>query len=836
MRTHLKRRTIMLAILGMLLLLPLAFSPLALASGYRGWYAQTSGVSQVLMKVAASSADHAWAAGGPLLETTDGGVSWAQGYSGPYSGSFYGVSAPDGNVVWACTQDGQVIRSEDAGTVWETSTIPANTSLKDIYAVDANSAWAISDSRIFVTSTGGTSWTEVTDPSVGSQLMGIAACSATTAMVAVWDGTLMRTTDGGAHWSKKSIAPNLMDIDLRPQNPNIVYATDYGIYKSVDGGLSWKSSQYAASEALMGISAVDAGTTWAAGFHGTIAKTIDAGKTWYQQPSGTTADFFGICAFDTSNAWVVGRNGVVRHTTDGGGYHTPPAIDGITPNSGRVGSEVTLRGSDFGCPQSLSYVSFGTVQATDYVSWADDEVHVKVPEGLNGPVDVAIHTAGGASNARRFTVVTPKYYSYYFAEGCTREGFEEWLCLQNPGAAPLPVTATYMLFGGAAPVQKTYTVPATSRLSVNVNAEVGPGQDVSAKLVAEGEFYAERPVYFNYKQEQPGYSWTGGHCVTGSTAPGNDWYFAEGTTRHGFEEWVCLQNPGSGAASVNVDYVSAGAYTVRKQYTVDANSRLTVFVNGDVGPDQDVSVHVRSDQPVVAERPMYFNYKGKWDGGHIVMGTDSPKTRWYFAEGSTREGFNEWLAVQNANGTDAHVTCHFLNYDGQRWDNTYTVGANSRWTLDVESVIGENKDTMLTVDSDLPVVAERPIYFDYKDSEPGYGCTGGHTVIGAGQAKTGWFFAEGCTREGFDEYICIGNPGDEKATVNITFMLETGQLVTRSVQVEAHRRMTIMPLQSVPRGHDVSTRIASDKPVVAERPMYFTYGGKWNGGHDVIGF
>jgi len=40
-----------------------------------------------------------------------------------------------------------------------------------------------------------------------------------------------------------------------------------------------------------------------------------------------------------------------------------------------------------------------------------------------------------------------------------------------------------------------------------------------------------------------GLAWSGGHCVTGVTAPATDWHFAEGTTREGFDEWLCLQNP-----------------------------------------------------------------------------------------------------------------------------------------------------------------------------------------------------------------------------------------------------------------------------------------------------
>ena len=37
--------------------------------------------------------------------------------------------------------------------------------------------------------------------------------------------------------------------------------------------------------------------------------------------------------------------------------------------------------------------------------------------------------------------------SYYFAEGTTRSEFEEWLTLQNPGAAEITVTAEYLPAG-----------------------------------------------------------------------------------------------------------------------------------------------------------------------------------------------------------------------------------------------------------------------------------------------------------------------------------------------------------------------------------------------------
>jgi len=97
-------------------------------------------------------------------------------------------------------------------------------------------------------------------------------------------------------------------------------------------------------------------------------------------------------------------------------------------------------------------------------------------------------------------------------------------------------------------------------------------------------------------------------------------YLAEGTTRDGFEEWTSVMNPSSSPANVQVRYMLASGENKTQGLTVAPRSRSTVDVNGFLGPNQDVSAVVTSDQAVVVERPMYFDYHGKWTGGHDVMG------------------------------------------------------------------------------------------------------------------------------------------------------------------------------------------------------------------------
>ncbi len=116
---------------------------------------------------------------------------------------------------------------------------------------------------------------------------------------------------------------------------------------------------------------------------------------------------------------------------------------------------------------------------------------------------------------------------------------------------------------------------------------------------------------------------TGAHNIVvtfGPEIPGTAFYFAEGYTGSGFEEWLCLMNPATSPTTAHITYMFSDGSTTRKDVSIGATTRETVFVNEVVGPDRNVSVKVEADSPIVAERPMYFNYKDKWNGGHDVVG------------------------------------------------------------------------------------------------------------------------------------------------------------------------------------------------------------------------
>ncbi len=308
------------------------------------------------------------------------------------------------------------------------------------------------------------------------------------------------------------------------------------------------------------------------------------------------------------------------------------------------------------------------------------------------------------------------------------------------------------------------------------------------------------------------------------------WFFAEGTTRENFDMYLTICNPGDVTAKVDVTYMLADGSQIPQQVNVIGHSRYTINVNEVVGDGVDLSIRVVSNEPVICERPMYFRFRKQWPGGSVVMGRPTLSNSFYFAEGTTREGFQTYLCVQNPNrDTTANVDVTYMFPDGTTQPQSIAVGPHSRATINVNEVVGPDKDLAIVVNSDIPILAERPMYFKYQES-----ITGGHVVIGATEPDTHFYLAEGTTRTGFDEYICLLNPGEVDAKVHLRYMFADGGVQEQDVTVDATSRYTINVRDVVGEEKDVAVEIISDQPIVVERPMYFVYRGVIVGGHNVI--
>lgn len=441
---------------------------------------------------------------------------------------------------------------------------------------------------------------------------------------------------------------------------------------------------------------------------------------------------------------------------------------------------------------------------------------------------VGVPGAAHAATANQGDTARIQSRIFYLAEGYTGGSYDTWVLLQNPGAQDASVRMTFQLPGGATASPYDLVVPAMTRRSVRLDDLPGlANAEVSTTVVSDRPIFVNRSMYF----EQSGIE--GGTSTEACVAPDFDWFFAEGYTGGAFETYILLQNPGPDLAKATLEFqLPSPATAAPYALEVPPYSRRTVKLDEVPGLGAtDAATVVRSSQPIVAERAMYFDYFGR-DGGHCAMGLNNPDTEFFVAEGYTGGAFDTYLLVQNPGAEDAAVQLEFQLPGGvPAAAHSVVVPARSRRTVKLDDLPGLGATSVSTlVNSDKPVVVERALYFDSNGRDDGSCAQASDSISDI------WQVTEGCTRPGFDTYILVQNMDDVPAQVQVAFQLAPGYAVEPlRLQVGARTRETIHvnALAGFP-ATDVSATVTADRPVVVESAMYFAYDGI-KGGHSSLG-
>ncbi len=308
-------------------------------------------------------------------------------------------------------------------------------------------------------------------------------------------------------------------------------------------------------------------------------------------------------------------------------------------------------------------------------------------------------------------------------------------------------------------------------------------------------------------------------------------YFAEGYTAPGFDTYLLLENPGGEPEQATLDLFGNEGPISSSGVVVPARSRLTLHLNR-LAPAGDVSARIsmRKGSPLRAQRSMYFDYRGIKDGH--TTGASGASREWYFAEGYTGAGFDTYILVLNPQKDTAHLTLELMTPGGSV-KHGFDVLPGTRRTVRLNDLLPE-AEIAAALTSDLPVVAERAVYFDIGER------SGGSVAMGAQAAAEEWCFAEGYTGGEFDTWLLLANPSPSPVTAFASFQRGDGVILEREVSLQPRSRATVH-IDEIPglENAEVSTRVRADYPgVVAERAMYFVYHGsigKAGGGHAAMG-
>jgi hypothetical protein len=342
-----------------------------------------------------------------------------------------------------------------------------------------------------------------------------------------------------------------------------------------------------------------------------------------------------------------------------------------------------------------------------------------------------------------------------------------------------------------------------------------------------------------------GVSIPGGHDVLGATSLGQDYAFGYLDTTSKHATYLTILNQNGSALGVSVSYFAAsgGAPTVRS-HSVAANSRRTIYVNGEGLPAGSYSALVHLDAPGVVERPLYFvDSLSGYTGSAAVVGVAQPLNTWYFAEGYTAANFSERYILSNPNSSGvASVTVTFLKSDGSTVSSSLSLSAGQQQVVNANTVLGSGgvNNSAVVSATGATILAERLMSFRYSGvvgAGAGSNIPGATDVLGAGAPGHLFLFAEGYTGGQFGEYLTLENPdATQTAVVTVRYLPDDGSAPTTQVyRVGPKSRSTVLT-NSIMSARSFSMVVISNQPIVAERPMYFAYNGGQTGGSDVLGY
>lgn len=230
-----------------------------------------------------------------------------------------------------------------------------------------------------------------------------------------------------------------------------------------------------------------------------------------------------------------------------------------------------------------------------------------------------------------------------------------------------------------------------------------------------------------------------------------------------------------------------------------------------------------------------YDWEGRRSNGRtFTVGPPSNAAAdWLFAEGATWPGFDEWVLLQNPGKSSSTVRLEFLTPGGEVGGPTVSVPPSSRLTVHVNEFVpnADVSTAVLAVDGP-PVCAERAMYFAGTS-----GKWGAHDSVGAQAVADTWYLAEGATWPGYDEWVLVMNPFNERVTAAVTFHTPQGERSGPRLDLAPNSRQNVHVNEYVPDA-DVSAvvRCTSDGyGVVAERSVYVETPDGKAGCHNSVG-
>jgi photosystem II stability/assembly factor-like uncharacterized protein len=299
------------------------------AAGAIGWHTQDPGVTDDIVDISFGTDEAGFAiTATQVLTTEDGGAHWSP-VTAPGSG-YTAVHFVDGQHGWiACTLGQSFLATADGGATWSLQKPPVPGYYEDVFFRDAQHGWVVgadatrSKPVVVRTTDGGAHWSaaQAGDVPAGQYPLRVTFSSAQTGWMGGTRGMVQLTTDGGATWFSLSgdqpLRITVRDICFTDARHGWVVGTGDGgaaapIWSTNDGGRSWKTQDPGKAGGYTTVAmAADGLQGWVLGLNGAALQTTDGGATWVSRPLPAGYDIVRSDCRGADRIWAAGTGGTI---------------------------------------------------------------------------------------------------------------------------------------------------------------------------------------------------------------------------------------------------------------------------------------------------------------------------------------------------------------------------------------------------------------------------------------------------------------------------------------------------------------------------------------------
>ena len=293
--------------------------------------------------------------GSGIYKSTNGGMNWSASNTGLTATlvNALAIDPVDGNNVYAGIQGLGLFKSSEGGADW--SAIDFGRSVPTIHVnalaidpTDSNTLYAgilhfydhTYEQTILKTSDGGANWSASDLKYTSVYTLAVDPTYPNNVYAGGYGGGFYKSTNGGINWSVSNIGITNVSIEalaIDPCNSNTIYAGTYtingvtkgdGVYKSINGGTSWSSSNSGLTDTnilALAINPTDCNTIYVGTNNSGVFKSTNGGVSWSASNTGMTyAQVFALLLDPTqSNTVYAGTHlGVFRSTNGGTNWNT----------------------------------------------------------------------------------------------------------------------------------------------------------------------------------------------------------------------------------------------------------------------------------------------------------------------------------------------------------------------------------------------------------------------------------------------------------------------------------------------------------------------------------